>query len=465
MTRKSTTISDLLLKNGSASMKDLYPLIKVQTEADKKELAAKGYAPGFTMDEWPYRLPKEKIFYSKHLIPGTYYYDPENEGIPIAINLHIYGKERLAIIEDEDTFCKYILETAENLKKPTIELIRTYLLAQDDGFRSELLAEYIRRSEPSPELYSLFIDYYTATDYGAGAYEPPLLQKVFSGKSEVQKAETATALADYPEVVTIYRGEAEGSTPYHQAFSWSLDINTAFFFACRHGDRDHARIIQAKVRKADIMAAFLDNGEKEVIVLPGMSFEVSIEELIGPGSFSQIQYLKEYHTGREMINALYSTCRNENSEHDKLHSARVLFLAYMIVQAGKIELNQRELNQLRMAIVYHDIGRTNDAEDEGHGAASRRIYERNFSDSTVGFLIQYHCLDDKEAAIHLTNGRKQLLYQTMKDADALDRVRFGIVDLDVNYIIIYEVTDAISIIRVLDTRTNYLQILLASLKD
>lgn len=32
------------------------------------------------------------------------------------------------------------------------------------------------------------------------------------------------------------------------------------------------------------------------------------------------------------------------------------------------------------------------------------------------------------------------------------------------YIIIYELTDVISIIRVLDTRTNYLQILLAALK-
>lgn len=33
------------------------------------------------------------------------------------------------------------------------------------------------------------------------------------------------------------------------------------------------------------------------------------------------------------------------------------------------------------------------------------------------------------------------------------------------HIIIYEATDVISILRVLDTRTNYLQILLASLKN
>jgi len=254
------------------------------------------------------------------------------------------------------------------------------------------------------------------------------------GKSEEQKAETATALAGYPDEITIYRGEAEGSTPYQRAFSWSLDINTAFFFACRHGDRNHARIIQAKARKTDIMAAFLDSPEREVIVLPGAPFEVNKENLIGPDSLDHIKYQKEYHEGREMIAALYGTKQSENSDHDKLHSARVLFLAYTIIQTGKIKLSNTELKQLRMAIIYHDIGRTNDAEDAAHGAASRKIYERRFSDPTVGFLIQYHCIDDRLAERHLTNSRIKLLYQIIKDADALDRVRFGIAELDVNYL-------------------------------
>lgn len=51
MTRASNTISSLLLKNGTASLKDLYPLTQVQTEADKRALAAKGYNPGFSVDE------------------------------------------------------------------------------------------------------------------------------------------------------------------------------------------------------------------------------------------------------------------------------------------------------------------------------------------------------------------------------------------------------------------------------
>ena len=52
---------------------------------------------------------------------------------------------------------------------------------------------------------------------------------------------------------------------------------------------------------------------------------------------------------------------------------------------------------------------------------------------------EYHCLDDKLAEEYLKStdtirARKRtwLLYQILKDADALDRVRFGIYDLDVN---------------------------------
>lgn len=59
----------------------------------------------------------------------------------------------------------------------------------------------------------------------------------------------------------------------------------------------------------------------------------------------------------------------------------------------------------------------------------------------VSFLIEYHCLDDKLAEEYLkttdtirARKRTWFLYQILKDADALDRVRFGIYDLDVNHL-------------------------------
>ena len=58
---------------------------------------------------------------------------------------------------------------------------------------------------------------------------------------------------------------------------------------------------------------------------------------------------------------------------------------------------------------------------------------------SISFLIKYHCLSDQSAAEYLettdssrAKKRTWLLYQILKDADALDRVRFGIYGLDVN---------------------------------
>ncbi len=80
--------------------------------------------------------------------------------------------------------------------------------------------------------------------------------------------------------------------------------------------------------------------------------------------------------------------------------------------------------------------------DDDHGKASREVYEKTAGKSsapTVNFLIEYHCLDDKLTKEYLKSAdtirarkRTWLLYQILKDADALDRVRFGIYDLDVS---------------------------------
>ena len=80
--------------------------------------------------------------------------------------------------------------------------------------------------------------------------------------------------------------------------------------------------------------------------------------------------------------------------------------------------------------------------DDSHAKASRKVYENNTSrsaDPVISFLIEYHCLADDLAEEYLKSTdtirvrkRTWLLYQILKVADALDRVRFGIYDLDVN---------------------------------
>lgn len=95
----------------------------------------------------------------------------------------------------------------------------------------------------------------------------------------------------------------------------------------------------------------------------------------------------------------------------------------------------REVPQLQ-------IGRTNDDTDESHGKASRDIYAAGHESENpgTGFLIEYHCIDDTVArrdleALSLPDAdRIWLLYTILKDADALDRVRFGLRYLDPKYL-------------------------------
>lgn len=171
------------------------------------------------------------------------------------------------------------------------------------------------------------------------------------------------------------------------------------------------------------MAVNPDSKEKEVIVLPGMPFEINVERLIGPNSplVMPPRYLDEYVSGREQIRKLYKRHnKGADGEHDMVHSARVLFLALSIIQAGKLKLSTKELQQLSEAIVYHDIGRSDDEIDMKHGAASRRIYKssRKNCDTVTAFLIEYHCIDDEQAETYLQHSpikgksRAWLLYQT-----------------------------------------------------
>ena len=90
------------------------------------------------------------------------------------------------VIKDTSQFCKYILDFAASLRNPDKDKIFSYLFNQDDGIRSELLAEYIRRNDPSPELYDLFLMLYTITDYSAGVHDADLLRKLASGRSSEQ---------------------------------------------------------------------------------------------------------------------------------------------------------------------------------------------------------------------------------------------------------------------------------------
>lgn len=68
------------------------------------------------------------------------------------------------------------------------------------------------------------------------------------------------------EMVTVYRGVHSAKSDGVHAMSWTLDKDTAAWFAGRYGRR--GKVFEAKVEKKHICALFLGRNESEVIVDP-----------------------------------------------------------------------------------------------------------------------------------------------------------------------------------------------------
>lgn len=238
-----------------------------------------------TADEFSERYPLlsiDHIYVGFNRLSSLYYCEPDNSVVPIVLSLQIYGDHRLPVgnLNDEQ-FQQHILDTAKRLTTNNAAFIRTYIFSLEDSFRVSVLSKYINQAPPSPELYSLFTDIYRSTDYGFGVFDKGDLKKVFAGKSEDQKAKTAAMLANFPDKVTLYRGEGSKSTPYKQSFLWTTSFRAACFFACRLPSAENSRIITTEVTKSDIVEYFPQSSEKEVLVPPFAVKEAKIDTLYG----------------------------------------------------------------------------------------------------------------------------------------------------------------------------------------
>lgn len=398
-------VAEILRRSNQASLDSLVPLIKIQTRTDMKRYAQNGYSVGITAKEFSEKyplLPIENIYFSDNLFDTLYYGELDFE-MPIVLNLQIYGNK-------------------------------------SDGLSMSVLAAYVKRTKPSAALYDFFFSFYKYKDYGFAHLDLEDFEKVVAKKSKKAKNKTAEKTKALPDVVTIYRGEGDDSTPYTNTFSWTTSLQIATFFACRFPSPKDSRIITATIPKSAIIEYFPD-AEKEVIVSPSSIKNEKIQVLYGIDSvghyYSAFDSL--YQTYRRRIKKVYMD--NNSSDHDATHTLRVLFDALMVVYVGEYNLTQKDLKRLCDAILYHDVGRINEDVDDLHGAASAKIYEKEVSapDAITSFLVQYHCIDDNISMQAMKSlgfkaeEKVKLLYNILKDADALDRTRFGMKDVDPTY--------------------------------
>lgn len=119
------------------------------------------------------------------------------------------------------------------------------------------------------------------------------------------------------------------------------------------------------------------------------------------------------------------------------HTRRVLQLALMI--ASSYSLTASEIKTLAVSCCYHDIGRDRECVDDEHGAKSAKKFLKlklnelhNLTQEELEIvlnLITMHSLDD---ALFIGGKRETFLFKILKDADALDRIRFS--DLDPKFL-------------------------------
>lgn len=132
--------------------------------------------------------------------------------------------------------------------------------------------------------------------------------------------------------------------------------------------------------------------------------------------------------------------------HGVSHTKRVMVLALFLLEKLKIKSNN-DIIIVLIAALYHDIGRVNNKTDDTHGVLSwRKLNEiTNYKVGEIAdeeiqyvkFIIENHCkYVDVNNIIGLYEirdvERMKILYNVLRDADILDRIRLG--DIDPSYL-------------------------------
>ena len=159
--------------------------------------------------------------------------------------------------------------------------------------------------------------------------------------------------------------------------------------------------------------------------------------------------------------------------HGSLHCARVLLYA-LIMGERLFKEDTQALTILAHAAVFHDSRRQDEWADTGHGARAAAYYARFCQDAAhestrlpylpeAACLMQFHDLHDKVGKAYIRENfaaetdRVLLLYDIFKDADALDRLRFGELGLKPSYLRTSEAVSLIGFARELTSLSDSME--------
>lgn len=413
------SISEIMQTVREDYLENPVPLTDFQTSDDLKN-APLLCSFIMTEQEWKEKYPlidSKRVYYSGAHFGVVFYYEPEN---CILIDLTSY------LLQGEEKAQSAFQWRRQDIMQAI--QVREYFRAVSQLENATLLhmaRDIILTQLLSPALYQFFIDVYTHADAGTGLFTEEIVRRLMEAKSEDQKASTANALRDFPEEITVYRGEGSASTPADRAFSWTTSRKVALHFAVFYSGSQY-RVITAKVKKADVVERFTQRDEEELILLPSTVYDkkteylLTTEELVGrkPEPWDEAkEFIDEYRESPLLLKDVES--------HGSSHSQRATFLASYLAEHEKVRHYRKEL---LLAALFHDCGREDGRANDTHGAKGYELYRQAYGDDPiVGFLITCHCKSDEEAKAALPGCENPAdlwkAYCVLKDADALDRVR------------------------------------------
>lgn len=417
----------------NTSFKDLVPISSIRTKKDVKRLNEKGYASACTKGDLKKAFPDLDIthlYISPNPLDAPCFYWDEDSLIIFAV--YLYGTHAICINSEE--LIEYIQHGVSSIRKRVEDKDFRFLGRNlNDRMRMEYLTMLIDKDLVS---YAEFLSLYLFSDYGFADIGSSRLQKMISKKSPEDVATTEKLLQNLPDPVVVYRGVGSCSTGLDAAFSWTCNPGTATFFAIRLGLED-AAIYQGLVKKSDILE-YLDTSEAEIIAMPGSVYDIKKTELYGLEWLApMLQVISPmYHEYLENADYEAIPFQIHGSVHEKGHSMRVLLHCLILGQLYSI--SSEDMDILADAALYHDVGRTHEGVERGHGEASAKLYEAGaeYPNDVSSFLMRYHCRPDNEGYTFIQqyysadSDHITLLFNIFKDADGLDRIRLSLNDVD-----------------------------------
>lgn len=426
-------IAEVFRTSRNTSFSDLVPLSNIRTKKDVSRLTKKGYSFVCTKAELKKVYPSLDIAHlyatPNPLDAPCFYWDKESL---IIFAVYLYGTRSMC--PGSSDLLKYIQSGVDTFRERVEARDFRFLSTNlNDRMRIEYLTMLIDRDLVS---YERFISVYRLSDYGCADIGKERLQKIFSKRTPNDFATTAKSLQSLPSPMEVYRGAGSYSAGLGEAFSWTCRPGAAVFFAIRFGHED-AVIYQGLVNQTDVLE-YLDGSEEEIIVMPGGVRNIEEIHLYGLNWLAPIlqEISPKYHEYLDSADYEAVPFQISGSVHEKGHSMRVLLLC--LIFAHLYSLSDEDMDVLADAALYHDVGRSHEWIEDEHGAASAKLYEEgiDYPQPISSFLMRYHCLPDNEGlesirtsyasdAEHIT-----FLFNIFKDADGLDRVRLGLMEVD-----------------------------------